>query len=329
MRAYVGVDVGDNLRVVIVSPERGQLAEVETRLPADPAARADKTAEFLSALLVRLEKSLPECAGVGLAYSPDSALAAETLYGAGLLRPGLAYIAGSRLLWSGPEIGALFPLHGAGARRAWVILDYRPRVYGEDPQEADGTVTAEDRGLEHRFGRLDCHRLTEPVRVMIDRLAVFTGVDELCGTAELAADSAGVRFAVEVSETGYDGTAIRGLRPGIRRPQVAKAALEAVGFNLRYALSRLAGEGAVDEVYAAGALALSDALMRAVAGISGCTMVRSELIHASAYGAAMRAAAADEAELPKPEKKRFQSTLPAAQRDTLYARWLDASRLEG
>lgn len=331
MKAYVGIEIGAVACAVAATPQRGMIERQVAELPLDEPARSGAVLNSVHAALQRFRDRLPPCAAVGIAFSPPDTASLPALVRNDLASAALPYVADCRALFQGPEVGALFPHFGGGQTKAWLNLSDRARLYVEGAEYGDAPEQLSDeKGIARRISCACCDVALEPVRVLRKAIDFFASRDqderrvelvELERLAALVQESAGVRFARRV-----DGMAILGLKSGVqtRRPQIARAALESVACFIRRALADLAGEGAVAELYISGPAARNGVLLEIIAAVCGVTVVRSEISDAVAYGAAMRAAQEDGEPLPRPERKRFNPTMPASQREELYARWLAA-----
>lgn len=315
MNSYIGIEVGAVVCCVAATAERGQIARAVFDLPATEPQRSDALPNALESALRHLPASLPPCAACGVSLSPPDAVTFRVLK-TDFLRT-LPHLAAAERAFAGYEVEALLPHFPAGPGKAWLSLGDRGRVYVEGAEFGDTLSITDEKGVERKVCYAPSSEVLEPVRVLRNRFGLFESLEEMERLSGLVRESGGVRFAQR-----EDGPALFGLGHGIRRPQIARAALEAVASSLRFALSEIAGEGAVQELHVSGPAARNTALMEIMADLIGKTIVRSEVLDAAAYGAAMRASAAGEVYLPRPERKRFNPTMPAAQRDELYARWL-------
>lgn len=332
MTLHCGVAIGHSVTAVLVGAERGVAARAEFELPAG-AVRGDVLLRSVTGALEGLG-AYPSCDSVGIAFSPADRDLAATLVHDGNGDPHLPLVGGMRAAFVGSEVDALLALFAGGRNKAWIMLDDPPRLYAEQG-EAGELIEATDRKGRSRAIRYQSARdIIEPLTVLILRLGLVESIDDIRELAEIGRDSAGVRFVRRVQAAADadrdDGFAIMGIREGVRRPQIACAALEAVGLEVRAALADLAGEAAVEELYAAGTYAASEALTDVIADMIAAPVIRSAEPHAVAWGAASRAAAAPPCgvELPQPARLRSNPSMPAAKRDAIFARWAIARRDE-
>lgn len=319
MKVYVGIAVNSRVEVVAWQPGRGIVERSDRGLPAREPARSSAIVDAIQGALGALSTRLPPCEAVGLALSPPDDVTRARFAGDQVVHLTFPYAGGAPLTWTGWEPSALFPLYAPGAGRTWLMLDDRARVYVEGADFGESLETVDGGGHVRRIAWAPCTEVLEPVRALLYRFGLFESIDELERTAAVVRDSAGVRLAPRA-----DGTAILGLTRGTRRPQVARAALESVGAAIRCHIADLAGEGAVTELSVAGGYAHGDMLVRLVADMTGMVIVRPKVVESVAFGAALRAAQSAGEAIDHPERDRFNPSLPAALRDQLFARWLDA-----
>jgi len=327
VKTYVGIDLGEWLRITIISPTRGIIAHSKHELPGASEARSEKMMEVLTHALENLSARLPPCEGVGIAFSPPETEPRGIILPSNTIHPSLPYISGAPVLFSGPEVSALLPFFAPTPKRAWVIFGGRARIYYEEP-ESNATIRVIDEQNKTRFFAYKaCPWIMEPIRVLLDRLGLFDSLSDVEQHAGIIEDSAGVIFAPQYSDNEYKGITISELKPGTRRPQIARAAMESVGAWIRYTVAEMAGEGTVTELYAAGSDSSSDFLMRVISDVTGFTLERAEVRNAVACGAALRAAKLNGESIAIPEAKRFVPKRSISWRDQIYARWISASKL--
>jgi glycerol kinase len=176
----------------------------------------------------------------------------------------------------------------------------------------------------------------------VDWLGQFLGLPSAAkDVAALAAsvpDSGGVFLVPAFAGLGapYWDDAARGLLYGMTqattRAQVARAAVDAIAWQIRDVVEAMRVEGvAPRELLADGGASGNDALMQFQADILGCPVIRTRSADLSACGAAWLAGlavgmwpdpAALEA-LPR-ETDRFDPRMPASLRDALADGWRDA-----
>ncbi len=319
MKVYVGIAVNSRVEAVAWQPGKGVVARADRELPAREPSRSAAIVDAIQGALGSLPNRLPPCEAVGLALSPPDDVTRARFAGDQLVHLTFPFAGGAPLAWSGWEPAALFPLYAPGAGRTWLILDDRARVYVEGADFGETLEAVDSGGNARRIAWAPCTEVLEPVRALLYRFGLFESLDELERTAAVVRDSAGVRMAPR-----GDGLSIRGLTHGTRRPQVARAALESVGAAVRRHIADLAGEGAVTELSVAGGYTRGDMLVRLVADLTGMVIVRPRADEPLALGAALRAAQSTGETITPPERDRFNPSLPAALRDQLFARWLDA-----
>lgn len=317
MKVYIGIAVHSQVEIVAWQSGRGFVDRVERELPAREPARNEAIPEAIQGALAALSPRIESCEAVGLALSPPDDATRARLAGDELVHLVFPRIGGAPLAWWGWEPGALFPLYAPGSGRTWLMLDDRARVYVEGGDFGETLDVLDAGGLVRRIAWAPCTEILEPVRALLYRFGLFETMEELERTAAVVRDSAGVRLAPRA-----DGVAIWGLAHGTRRPQVARAALEAVGAAARQHIADLAGEGAVTELCVVGGYG-GELLARIISDMTGMVLVRPRLLNAIAAGAALRAAQACEETVERPERDRFNPSLPAALRDQLFARWLE------
>lgn len=154
--------------------------------------------------------------------------------------------------------------------------------------------------------------------------------------AEEVPDTGGVYFVPAFVGLGAphwnDGARglITGLTRGIRAAHVARAALEAIAYQVRDVFDLMEAESGreLPALLADGGASQNDTLMQFQADILGRPVVRSSSAELSAVGAAWLAGLAsgvwtslEELEnLPRPVR-RFEPRMPASQRNILYEGW--------
>lgn len=322
MKTFLGLEIGAHLRIVAFTPERGVIGRAEHSLPGADPARSEALLAAVGSAIARLGERLPPCAGGGIALSPPDENSIDLLSAAGIFRADLPFLSSTPLLFAGIEAAALTILYSGGAGKAWLVLDDRPRFYAENGEFETVVETTDGKGATRRIGWRDCIEIMEPIRALRSRLGLFETLDEIEANARLGPDSAGVRFLPRRESGRYDGVTITGLGPRIKRPQIARAALEAVASAIRREIAEATGEGALTELHVAGQYAHHELLVEIIADLTGLTVVRTETRDAVALAAALRAAAAADVGPPRLDRRRFNPTMPAARRDALYARWL-------
>jgi hypothetical protein len=322
VKTFLGIEIGAHLRIVAFSPERGVIGRAEHSLPGEDPARSEALLDAVKAAIARLGDRLPPCAGGGIAVSPPDENSIDLLATAGLFRAELPFLSATPLFFAGVEAAALTILYGGGAGKAWFVLGDRPRFYAEKGDFETTFEAIDEKGATRRFGWRDCIEIMEPIRALRSRLGLFETLDEIEANARLGPDSAGVRFLPRRENDRYDGVTLTGIGPRIKRPQIARAALESVAAAIRREIAEASGEGALTELYVAGQYAHHELFIEIIADMTGLTVVRTETRDAIAVAAALRAAAAAGVDPTRLERRRFNPTMPAARRDALYARWL-------
>ncbi|MEK8023118.1 MAG: FGGY-family carbohydrate kinase [Candidatus Hydrogenedentota bacterium] len=331
-----GLAIGHSVTAVLVHEERGVVARSSFELPVG-AIRAEVLARSVMGALESLgDREHCRCAGV--AFAPQDFVLADQLLRDGRFDPHLPLIGGLKISFSGSEIESLLPIFAGGRNKAWLMLDDPVRLYAEQCEEGESIEVTDEKGKR----RVMHHRMTpdilEPLRVLISRLGLVESFDDIRDLARIGKDSAGVRFARRsrqpvageegIASSRDDGFAIMGLKDGVRRPQVARAALEAVGLEVRAALADLAGEAVVEELYAVGSYARSDELTGVIADMMAAPVIRVAEQNAVAWGAAYLAARAESVMLLRPERHRSNPSMPAARRNEIFARWAVARTRE-
>ena len=127
--------------------------------------------------------------------------------------------------------------------------------------------------------------------------------------------------------------ALLGLTAECGLPEIARAALEAVGYQTRYLIEAMAADAgmAVDTVRVDGGMAASDWTMQFLADILPANVERPASIETTAWGAAYIAGLM-RGLYPDPEtmvaqwlpERRFTPQMPAAEREERYAGWRGA-----
>lgn len=268
-----------------------------------------------------------------------------------LFSPRLADREAIRLL---PELTALFAHYPAGPDKAFVILDESPRFYLEvaGPAESEEEEipenfelaeamkepdqTAEEEEVSHsetafteervtvpdaRSSRprtylwREIPRINIPVEILLHHFGMFEDQRDLERNAALVRDSRGVGFVI-----GKDEVSVVGITEGVRRPELARAALEGVGALLRSALADVAGEFVVKEIFAAGRRRWGEVGLQIVADLNGIAVEASTVPGEISHGAALLAAESFGKGWERPRRRRFAPEMPSAQREALYVR---------
>ncbi len=161
-------------------------------------------------------------------------------------------------------------------------------------------------------------------------------VERLARTVE---DTGGVYFVPALTGLGapHWAESARGLIAGLTRgagaAHLARAAIEAIAYQVRDVFDAMQAEAGVTfgTLLADGGASRSDLLMQFQADILGCEVLRSTSPEISPLGAAFLAGLAvgvwaDEAEIERlvPPRDRFVPQMPLARREALYAGWQEA-----
>ncbi|WP_052889970.1 FGGY family carbohydrate kinase [Thermogemmatispora carboxidivorans] len=177
----------------------------------------------------------------------------------------------------------------------------------------------------------------------VEWLGRFLGLsDPVVDLAALAAsvpDSGGLYFVPALSGLGapYWDKEARGLICGLTQastlPQLARATVEAIAYQVRAVFDAMQAEAGVklQVLLADGGATRNDLLMQFQADIIGKPVLRCESADVSALGAAYLAGLAvglwaneeEIAALPRP-RQRFTPTLPAEAREARYSGWQEA-----
>ena len=121
-----------------------------------------------------------------------------------------------------------------------------------------------------------------------------------------------------------------GLTADCGLPEIARAALEAVGYQTRDLVAAMAGDAglAIDQLRVDGGMAVSDWTMQFVADILPATIERPASVETTAWGAAY-AAGLTRGVCPEPAammarwtaERRFTPAMPEAEREERYSSW--------
>ncbi|MBL4888612.1 MAG: hypothetical protein JKX97_01165 [Candidatus Lindowbacteria bacterium] len=320
MNAYIGIEVGAVICCVAAAEDKGMIGRTVFDLPLDEEQRKEALMSAIHSALKFLESKRFSCSGVGISASPPCKSTFDIFPANSSCPPDLPVVGGASVLFRSYEVEAMLPHFGGGQGKAWITMSNRSRIYFEGADYGTPLDVTGIHGADRKISYEICDTLLDPIRVLRNRIGLFETVEEIESMAALVDDSAGVRFS-----SRDEGSAILGIAKGIRRPQIARAALEAVACGVRYAIADLGGEGAVAELYVAGPSARNVNMMKLVADITGTTVVTSEIRDAIAFGAAMQAASEDGVKIERPKRTRYAPTMPAARREELYARWLISS----
>jgi glycerol kinase len=239
-----------------------------------------------------------------------------SLYGLGGFRPGsikATYGTGSSLMM--PTPAPVFSGKGLSTTVAWARE--RP-VYA-----LEGNIYATGAGVQW-VGEL--LRLADP-GPEVERLA------------RTVADTAGVYFVPALTGLGapHWSESARGLIAGLTRGagagHLARASLEAIAYQVRdvFDVMQAEADSPLRTLLADGGASRSDLLMQFQADMLNCEVLRSASPDVSPLGAAFLAGLAvglwaDETEIAAlvPPQDRFEPTMSAEKRETLYAGWREA-----
>jgi glycerol kinase len=172
-----------------------------------------------------------------------------------------------------------------------------------------------------------------------DQLGLIRSAAETDALARDASDNGGVYFVPAFNGLGapyWDAEArgaIVGLTRGVGRPQLVRAALEAIAYQTRDVVEAMVADATspVRELRVDGGAAANDFLAQFQADLLGAPVVRPRMTETTALGAAYLAGLAiklwsstDElAKLWRPER-RFTPTMPTERRNGLYRGWQEA-----
>ncbi len=265
--------------------------------------------------------SFGRCSGIGRLNDVPIASAMgdshAAMAGHGSYVPGsvkATYGTGSSLMTLLPGRGA--PIDGLATTIAW-------RVNGVTRYALEGNIAMTGAG----------------VAWVGDFLGLSDPVAKATKLADEVASSEGVFFVPAMSGLGaphWDGQAqgcLCGLTRTSRAAHMARAAVEAIAFQVRDVFDAMAnGAGCeLPELHADGGATRNNALMQFQADVLGRSVVRSGCEDLSAVGAAWFAGLAlgwwkstDELERLPQETKSYFPSIPAAERNQLYAGWRTA-----
>ena len=180
------------------------------------------------------------------------------------------------------------------------------------------------------------------VRWLVNQAGMLPGEADLDAIARSAADSGGVAFVpaftgLNVPYNDHNArAAILGMSLGAHRGHIARALLEAIGYQLRAILETIGDETGITvaELNVDGGLSASDVACQIQADLLGMPVHRSQEQEATGRGAALLAgmgagvwrSAEDLPTLPE-GGDRFEPTWSQDQRDAGYARWQAAVKL--
>lgn len=225
-----------------------------------------------------------------------------------------------------------------------VVLDGEPpKLDGLNIYHAWSLPDPDDGTLRHTFClEADTAASGSAVRWLVNQAGMLTSEAELDIVARTAADSGGVSFVpaftgLNVPYNDHNArAAILGMSLGAHRGHIARALLEAIGYQLRTILETIHVHTgvSVSQLKVDGGLSASDVACQIQADLLGIPVHRSQEQEATGRGAALLAglgagvwrSTADLPALP-PGGDLFEPTWSQDQRDAGYARWQDAVKL--
>ncbi|MBN1246190.1 MAG: glycerol kinase GlpK [Anaerolineae bacterium] len=258
-----------------------------------------------------------------------------SLYGLGGFRPGsvkATYGTGTSLMT--PTQDVVGSSHGLSSTVAW--------AFGDPLRHGARSPTRPDRP-RHVVYALEGNIYTTGggVQYVGELLGLQHPASDLEALARTVADAGGVTFVPALVglgapywQDGIKGT-ISGLTLGTGRPHLARAALEAIAFQVRDVFDVMQADAgaSLKTLLADGGASRNDMLMQFQADILGCPVERSRSSEVSPLGAAYLAGLhagvwQDEGEITAllHRRDRFEPQIGAAQRDKAYARWQQAVR---
>jgi len=174
------------------------------------------------------------------------------------------------------------------------------------------------------------------VQWLRDRLGAMTAAPESEALAARADPRQRVYFVPALAGLGapYWSPTARGALSGLTAecgfPEIARAALEAVGYQTRDLVAAMASDSglAIDRLRVDGGMAVSDWTMQFLADILPAVIERPATVETTAWGAAY-AAGLTRGLCPEPEAmiahwtpaRRFKPAMPEAEREMRYAGW--------
>ena len=178
------------------------------------------------------------------------------------------------------------------------------------------------------------------IKWLRDALGLIASAADSELAARRSADTGGVYLVPAFAGLGaphWDPHA-RGAIVGLTRDSgvdaIVTAALQSVAYQTRDVLDAMAADGSrLDALRVDGGMAVNDWLLQFMADVLGIAVSRPRVTEATALGAASLAgyrlgalAALDALSSARGEDRRFEPSMPAAERERLYAGWLDAVR---
>ncbi|HVC56553.1 MAG TPA: glycerol kinase GlpK, partial [Stellaceae bacterium] len=197
--------------------------------------------------------------------------------------------------------------------------------------------------LAYRLGGASAYALEGSIFVagaavewLRDRLGAVGAVEEMQGLAQRADPRQRVYFVPAFAGLGapYWSAAARGALSGLTAecglPEIARAVLEAVGYQTRDLIEAMSSDAglAIDRLRVDGGMAASDWTMQFIADILPAGIERPRSLETTAWGAAYVAGLARGLCPPPPAMmarwsaaRRFTPAMPQAEREERYAGW--------
>jgi len=251
------------------------------------------------------------------------------LFGSNCRRPGAAECTHGTASYLKAFLGQSRPeLSRLNVYCAWNLNEQR-----ESNDPADGTDAGQQYCLEAATSVTGA-----AIRWMRDQVGLFASEQALDAEAGRVGDSGGLVFVPAFAglelpfEPEARGTLL-GLTLGHNRGHIARAFLEAIGFQMRMILEAVRDEAGleVDELLVGGGLSASDLACQIQADLLNRPILRPSFTDTTAWAAGLLAGLGcglwpDSENLPPlpGERALFQPRLSADQRDAGYARWLAA-----
>jgi len=266
-----------------------------------------------------------------------------SLYGLGGFRPGsvkATYGTGSSLMT--PTPAPIISEQGLSTTVAWAraasSFDFAQQTSLDSAQDAvrrEGVL----RGAATYALEGNIYATGAAVQWVGELLGMADPGPEIERLARPVDDTGGVYFVPALTGLGapHWSESARGLIAGLTRgagaAHLARAALEAIAYQVRDVFDAMQAEAGVplNTLLADGGASRSDLLIQFQADMLGCPVLRSTSPDVSPLGAAFLAGLAvgvwsDEAEIQRlvPPRDRFEPQMPADKREALYAGWREA-----
>jgi glycerol kinase len=253
-----------------------------------------------------------------------------SLYGLGGFRPGsvkATYGTGTSLMT--PTAGVVASEHGLSTTVAW----------GREQEGPKSEVRSRERASVVYALEGNIYATGGAVQWVGELLGLAEPGPEVERLARSVEDAGGVVFVPALVGLGAPHWAesaqglIRGLTLGVGAPQLARAALDAIAFQVRDVFDVMQAEAGVEltTLLADGGASRNDLLMQLQADTLGCAVERSRSSEVSPLGAAFLAGLTtgvwpDEAAIAAlvPPRDRFEPQADEAARAAAYGRWQDA-----